>query len=158
MWCAWNTGWPACSSCASRASPAPCGRRRTWGSWTCLRYSALMSPVRSYPPSRWKILEGLLHANSRRFSVWSCKIWGMRTCFLLSVQQDYSPFPVFVLAPNPWPQQHPWLCQLSHSWEREAALHHEASRRQPGGGRALLHTLPGILRRTGAYSQRKTHQ
>lgn len=31
-WCGWNTGWPASSSCASRASPAPCARRRTWGS------------------------------------------------------------------------------------------------------------------------------
>lgn len=35
------------------------------------------------------------------------------------------PFPLFVLAPNSWPQQHPGLCQLSHSWEREAPLHHE---------------------------------
>lgn len=73
-------------------------------------------------------------------------------CFLLRVQQDCSPFPVFVLAPNPWPQQHPRLCQLSHSWEWEAALHHEARWRQPGGWWPLLHPLPRILGGAGAYS------
>lgn len=52
MWCAWSTGWPACSSCVSRASPVLCVRRRTWASSTCPRYSAPTSPVLSYPPSR----------------------------------------------------------------------------------------------------------
>lgn len=83
-----------------------------------------------------------------------------KNCWLFSLQRQavLQPFPFFVLAPNPWPQQHPWLCQLSHSWEREAPLHYEASRGQPWGRRTLLHSLPRIFRRAGTHSQRTTHQ
>lgn len=157
-WCGWSTEWPACSSCASRASPAPCERRKTWGSWTCPRCSALMSPVLSYPPSR---------CVDPRWTAWggSCftGLVALGTCknadmFSLEWAAVLQPFPLFVLAPNPWPQQHPGLCQLSHSWKWEAPLHHEEGRGQPRGRRTLLHALPRIFRRTGAYSQREAHQ
>lgn len=52
MWCAWSTGWPASNFYASRASPAPCERRKMWENWTCPHCSALTSPLLSYPPSR----------------------------------------------------------------------------------------------------------
>lgn len=48
-----------------------------------------------------KILSKCCVLNSYCFSLWSCKNTRLKTCFLLTVQQDYSPFPVFVLAPNP---------------------------------------------------------
>ncbi len=80
------------------------------------------------------------------------------TMFSLECPAILQPFPLFVLAPNPWPQQHPWLCQLSHSWEWEAPLHYEASRGQPWGRRTLLHSLPRVFRGTGAYFERKAHQ
>ena len=98
-WCVWSTGSPASSSYASRASPAPCERRRTWGNSTCHHCSALMSPLLSYQPSRWSdpcseaILDNPLTKNSLR-----------ATCFHLSVQSSHSPFPLFVPAPDPWPQ------------------------------------------------------
>lgn len=89
-------------------------------------------------------------------------LWQYKTAdfdmFSFKCPATLQPFPLFVLAPNSWPQQHPWLCQLSHSWEWEAPLHHEAGGGQPRGRRSLLHSLPRIFRRTGTYSQRKTYQ
>lgn len=145
-WCVWNTGWPAFSSCASRASPAPCERRRTWENSTCLLCSALMLPLLSSQPSRWAVV---------------CTTWSQTTVnsvMFSFVQESHSLFPLFILASNPWPQQHPRLCQLSHLWERETPLHHEESRRQSWGGWTLLHSVPGVFGRAGAHSERKTDQ
>lgn len=94
-WCAWSTGWPACSSCASRASPAPCERRRTWASWTCPRCSAPTSPVLSYPPSRCAddpSTELLLHQLGCTWGKKKVQTKKMLTCFLWGMQQFHSPF------------------------------------------------------------------